>query len=328
MRKTFKQFAAIATSLGVAVGYALVGRYLFAIDSFASMGGLMTLGFLFLVPVGLGALTVFLAPRGAGKPSVPYAILMPWVGAVLFAVTVSAILGLELLICVILALPVLLGMSSIGGIISLAVLRRRAESSGRTQLPALVIFLLAPYLVVPVESLFAARDVYRTVHTQIVVEADPNTVWANIVRVRQIRPDEESLGFSHWIGVPQPLEATMDGAGVGALREGRFEEGLLFEETITEWEPGQAVAFEIDADTSAMADSALREIGGPYFDVLDARYDIEPQADGTVILHLSSTHRLTTHFNVYAGLWADFILRDFQQYVLRVVKARAEADAG
>ena len=36
-------------------------------------------------------------------------------------------------------------------------------------------------------------------------------------------------------------------------------------------------------------------------------------ADGKVLLHLSSKHRLSTRFNAYGGLWTDFIMSDLKK---------------
>ena len=65
-------------------------------------------------------------------------------------------------------------------------------------------------------------------------------------------------------------------------------------------------------------------MGGPFFDVLDGEYRIENVAPGRLLLHLRSTHRLSTTFNAYSGLWTDFILRDVQTAILEVLKRRCE----
>jgi hypothetical protein len=65
-------------------------------------------------------------------------------------------------------------------------------------------------------------------------------------------------------------------------------------------------------------------VGGRYFDVLRGTYWIEPLSDNTVVLHLSSTYRLSTRFNFYAGLWASFLMRDIQNTILAVIKQRCE----
>ena len=66
-------------------------------------------------------------------------------------------------------------------------------------------------------------------------------------------------------------------------------------------------------------------IGGRHFELLDAAYVLEPRPDGTVVLHLISTHRVSTHFNEYGGAWTELILRDLQGYLPRIVQDRAEA---
>lgn len=69
-------------------------------------------------------------------------------------------------------------------------------------------------------------------------------------------------------------------------------------------------------------------MGSRFFDVLEGEYSIEPVAPGRVILHLASTHRLSTHFNLYSGLWTDFIMRDVQESILEILKRRCEGGEG
>jgi hypothetical protein len=63
------------------------------------------------------------------------------------------------------------------------------------------------------------------------------------------------------------------------------------------------------------------------FAVESGRYRLAPLADGRVRLHLSSTHRLATHFNGYGGLWTDAIMDDIQRRILEVIKHRCETAA-
>ena len=79
-----------------------------------------------------------------------------------------------------------------------------------------------------------------------------------------------------------------------------------------------------DPDTPASADVA---VGGPFFNVGYGEFRIEPSREGGVLLHLSSRHRLTTHFNFYAGLWTDAIMLDLQRGICRIVQRRSERDA-
>jgi hypothetical protein len=133
--------------------------------------------------------------------------------------------------------------------------------------------------------------------------------------------------LSHAIGFPLPVEATLSREGVGGVRHASFEGGVVFTETVTAWEPGRRLAFDIDADPTSIPMRTLDQhvtVGGPYFDVLEGEYRIEPLAPGRVRLHLASRHRVSTHVNAYARWWTDFILGDVQRTILAAIRARAE----
>ncbi|MBF5042044.1 MULTISPECIES: hypothetical protein [Myxococcaceae] len=205
--------------------------------------------------------------------------------------------------------------------------RKRGASTGRYT----VAVLLLPFLMAPLESQVAASRQLREVDTAIDIEAPPAVVWQHIIRVRAFQPEEHRPALSHLIGFPRPVEATLSHEGVGGVRHASFERGVVFVETVTTWVPERELAFSIRADPSTIPPTALDAhvtVGGPYFDVLDGRYRIEPLGARRVRLHLSSTHRLSTHFNPYSGAWTDFVMRDVQRYILAILKDRCEREAG
>lgn len=112
------------------------------------------------------------------------------------------------------------------------------------------------------------------------------------------------------------MGATLSGQGIGAVRHASFEGGLVFVETVDEWQDRRSLGFSIVRDQSSVPPEPLGAIGGPLFDMLDGRYEIEPISDRRVILHLSRAHRLTTRFNWYAGLWTEPIMSELQQVIL------------
>ena len=129
------------------------------------------------------------------------------------------------------------------------------------------------------------------------------------------------------IGFPRPLEAKLVGDGVGAVRYATFEKGVLFIETINEWDSPHRLSFSIRADTEHIPPTTFDEhviIGGKYFDVLTGTYWIEKIGDNNVILHLSSSQRLSTRFNFYSHLWTDYLMADLQNYILGIIKKRCE----
>lgn len=284
----------------------------------------MSFGFLGFVPLALGALTVFFTPRGF-RASYSYSFFTPWLTSGIFLIT-AGILSLEATICLIMASPIFLGMSSLGGILMCWFLRQveRLRMGGKVKNYLIAVLLIAPYLISPMESQFPAQDSVREVNTQITINASAQKIWQNIIRVPVIQSEEQGFSISYLLGIPRPVEATLSYEGVGGVRNASYANGLRFIEVITEWQPLQTLRFTIKADTNAVLNTPFAQIGGKYFDVLDAAYTLEPTANGAIILHLTSHERLTTHFNGYGGWWTDFLMRDLQDYILRIVKGRAE----
>jgi hypothetical protein len=67
-------------------------------------------------------------------------------------------------------------------------------------------------------------------------------------------------------------------------------------------------------------------IGGKYFDVLEGSYKIDKLGQTKNWVTLSCTYRVTTNLNFYSKLWADFILDDFNEMILEVIKKRSETN--
>ncbi|HEX2206077.1 MAG TPA: hypothetical protein VHG93_00225 [Longimicrobium sp.] len=305
------------TLLG-AVAYGLLARLAFSES--LPIAEPMTFAFIFLVPLAVGYLAVAGAPPEERRAF--RAILVPLATAFMVLVTVLAV-GVEGLICVVMMTPVFLVMSLLGGMLALIV---RSIRNRRMRVSAGVLVLVLPFAAGPVEQQIPQLQSRRIVENRIRINADPQTVWGQIIRVPAIRPHEYRTTFIHRIGFPRPIEATLSHEGVGGVREASFERGVLFRETVIDWVPQKRLSFTIAVDSipTRTLDQHVT-VGGEYFDVLDGTYEIVPLSADEVELRLWSTHRLSTHFNAYASLWTDFVMRQIQGNILEVVRDRAEA---
>jgi hypothetical protein len=232
----------------------------------------------------------------------------------------SFVLFWEGIICMTMLLPVALAMSIVGGALGGVC----AQRFGKT--PMLCVAIL-PFVVAAGEQWAGPAFEVREVATSIAIQAPRATVWREIERVAPIGVEEQRFSWSQKIGFPRPLEATLSGTGVGAVRHATFAGGVLFIETVTLWEPERRLGFDIRADTVNIPPHTLDEhvtIGGRYFDALHGEYRIEERPEGGIVLHLASQHRLSTTFNFYARLWTDAVMRDIQENILYVIRNRCE----
>jgi hypothetical protein len=317
-----------AVALGV--GYGLFARVTFGLhwsvlEGFFSAVSVM---FLFVVPFVLGALTIRNASR-LGSTSWITWVFRPWWACLLLAVTFGA-LAWEGAICLVIAAPIYLVMSSLGGIVAglhdRNARRRRMEDSRSL----FGVVLALPFLLSPLEQSLTERTERRVVDTSVRIDADADTVFRNLAEVREIQSNEQRDGFLQRIGIPRPLEATLSYPGVGAIRDARFVEGIRFRETVTRFEPGRSLAFTIAVDPASIAPGTLDEhvrVGGRFFDAEYGEFQIDPLPSGGVMLHLRSRHRVATHFNFYARLWTDAIMSDLQRGICTIIRNRSERDA-
>ena len=308
---------------GVLVGalYGLACQFVLKTESLKDVFGIMTMGFVFVLPVCLGAITVYFASDSA-RSSWAYRILMPWATASL-CLLLAMITGLEGTICLIMTIPIYIPLASLGGI--LAGIFFSVVDSNRMNSFALGALLFMPFIVSGIEERYPLEDLTKQVNTSIVIDNSQAVVWGQITRIPKITEPQNS--FFYTMGFPRPVEATLSHEGIGGIREAKFEKGLMFLETITEWDNEKKLTFTIKSEPANTPLTTLDShvvVGGRYFDTLLGEYEIEKINEKQVRLHLFSRYRLSTRFNFYAEIWSDFLMRDIQENILRVIKSRSE----
>ena len=294
------------------------------IPDLASTDLIISISFLAVVPFAMGYLGVhqYLRNTKRENPLWYHWLFLPW-ASVLLMLTGAFVFALEGIICILMASPIMLVSSILGGIAARLVwgrFKRRA--------PGTLSAFALPLLLLIVESQIPSPYQIRTVQTEILIHAPAAIIWTNIKSVRAIRPSELPTSWVTRIGFPKPIAATLSHGGTGGVRQATFTGGLVFTETVNQWNPEQDLRFSIHANTGSIPKSTLDEhvtIGGAYFDVLDGEYRLEPRPDGT-LLHLTSRERLSTHINPYAGVWTDAVMRAIQQQILKVIRARCESE--
>src|SRR5262245_35369022 len=306
---------ASVSGMVLGVVYGSLARWSLAEQGMPGWFETMTISFIWLIPFVMGFLTV----RPHPKPSLLYRLLAPWIPITLW-VAASWAVGWEGAICIVMALPILLIMGSLGGLLG-GWMRLRPAPAG--------VLALIPWLLAPIENRWHPGPTIREVQSSITIAAPADVVWRNAIEVPAIQASEARPALFTTIGFPRPIAATLTGSGVGAVRHARFAGGVLFVETVTDWVPERRLSFTIQAQTDSIPPSTLDQhvtIGGEYFDVLIGTYELEASGEGIRLL-LTSTHRLSTRFNFYSGLWSDALMQRIQRNILAVLKRRCETEA-
>ncbi|MGX5816686.1 SRPBCC family protein [Chitinophaga lutea] len=307
--------------IGAPLLFALAAWYIFDEGS-GGWVSLMALSFIVGMPYAVGALLVALLPEEK-LVSRRYAVCYPWIplGVFLFITLLAEWEGWA---CWIMVMPLFMIAASLGGLAARYI--RRHNKSGKTYIS---LILLLPFLTGPLEQQLDKLPARYEAYTYIDIHAPKEKIWSNVTRVREIREEQDKGWFTRALGFPRPLYAELNFEGKGGFRKAVFDRGLVFDETVLEYEHQKKMRFSIKANPHEIPAATLDEhivVGGEFFDVLDGTYELEQLPGGGYRLHLYSHFKLSTTFNFYASWWAGWIMKDIQHNILQVIRHRAEQE--
>src|SRR5262245_30132050 len=109
-------------SVGIAVIYGILARVSFGMWRDTALTRQLSWGFLTLVPLAIGGLSVFFAPEDK-RYDYDYALKASFTSSLIFLVIAIAVV-FEVFICILMAAPIFFIVSVIGGLIMCFVLRQ------------------------------------------------------------------------------------------------------------------------------------------------------------------------------------------------------------
>lgn len=300
---------------GAAVGIAL--RLIFTWDYDEAFNA-MTGAFVYLVPVVVGVVTVSLAYREKPR-SLRYCFSAAAVANALFILGTFTIL-IEGLICVILAGPLFAGFGGVAGLLTGLVFKWRDPRR-----PGMYSIVALPLLVAPLEQPLPLTDTIHTVKHSTVIAAPAEKIWPHLLSTPRIEPNELDDAWMYRIGVPLPHSAKTTQADEKLVREIEMGRGIRFSLVSDDWQDGKFIHWRFVFTEKSVPKRALDDhvtIGGPHFDLIDARYAMEPVQGGTR-LSVAMRYRVSTRFNWYANWVAATLVRNFEEHALAFYAQRA-----
>ena len=310
----------IGIILGVLYGISI--RVFLEFSDVFNFGSLVTISFMFLVPIAIGYIRIYFECKLYKSMSYKQMAVKAWQPIFVFLL-VSVVTLLEGSICVAMALPAFMLFASIGGVLAGFVHRKLEKESKKVVMSVALI----PLILSPLEVNFLKLSQTYEVKNSIVINAPIDVVWRQLANVSYIAEGEFPMSFSQLIGIPRPLQADMDAQGVGAVRTSKWQKNIVFKEVITDWQPNKQMLYQFDIDPNLIPDNALDKhvkLGGEYFSPLYGGYYLAGTVNGQTVLTLKTTVEDNTNFTIYSRLWGEFIFQDFHNSLLKLMKSRAE----
>jgi hypothetical protein len=279
----------------------------------------MMSSFTLLVPILVGAVTVYMAER-AGRRSWSYYFFAAAAANALFVIG-TMVIRVEGLICAVLAVPLFGLVGGLGGILMGAVCRWT-----RWPRPAIYSFAALPLLPGGLEQNLARPQDIRSVERVRTISASPEAIWTHLTVAKDIRSDEIGSAWMYRIGVPLPLSAVTVLADGTQVRHIMMGKGIRFDQIAAGWQPNRRVRWTYRFANDSFPPGALDDhvrIGGRYFDVIDTEYVLRKVNAGTE-LRVTMRYRVSTAFNWFTRPIAEFLVGNFEEAALRFYAIRAE----
>ncbi|WP_108789252.1 hypothetical protein [Erythrobacter sp. Alg231-14] len=320
------QHPSVRVSAAVAVAglYALLCYAL--VESVLGGLGLISVVFAILQPAIISAFVAYIGDPMYRRTR-SYYLLVP-TALTVGMIVVAAFFLQEGVICIAMLSPLWLVSGTTGTYILTKVRKRPQSRDEDVAVFQASAWLLVPLIMIPVEQSIPLPTAEYTVTRSIDVDAKPENVWELMQSVPDLSPEEGRWNLSQdVIGVPRPVEASLEGQGVDSVRRAQWGEGIMFEEHVTTWSPEKEIAWDFVFPQSDAWDFTDRHLhpDSDYMRIETGGYTLEQLGPERVRLTLHTTYKARTALNAYASLWGEFFLGDIQSNILAAIADRAEA---
>ena len=228
--------------------------------------------------------------------------------------------AMEGLICIAMATPFVLLFTWLGTVIGHTLITKAPDN---TPISLFILISIIPPMSF-IEKEFAPT--LSSVTTSIEINADPNRVWKNIVEFPQL---DEPNEFIFKTGIAYPINASIEGTGVGAIRHCNFSTGS-FVEPITIWDEPNLLKFDVLQQPTPMKELSIWDINAPhlhdYFVSKQGQFKLTQLANGNTLVEGTTWYYNDIKPAFYWQIWSDPIIHKIHNRVLEHIKINSELE--
>jgi len=230
------------------------------------------------------------------------------------------VFAIEGVICVAMAAPFGLLLTWVGSLIGYAIINKTPNNA-----PTAMLILIG---IIPTMGFIEkdSKPTLTSVVTSIEINADPNTVWKNVVEFPQL---DEPTELIFKTGIAYPINAKIEGTGVGAVRHCNFTTGS-FVEPITVWDEPRLLKFDVVEQPAPMKELSFWDIDAPhlhdYFVSKQGQFKLTVLPNGKTLLEGTTWYYHNIKPTFYWQLWSDHIIHKIHDRVLTHIKKNAESE--
>jgi hypothetical protein len=164
----------------------------------------------------------------------------------------------------------------------------------------------------------------RSVATSVEINASAKQVWKNVIAFTQLKDPTE---FIFKTGIAYPINATIDGHGVGAVRHCNFSTGS-FVEPITVWDEPRLLKFSVAEQPEPLKELSFYDIHPNhlhgYWVSKQGQFKLIQLSNGHILLEGTTWYVNKIKPAFYWTIWSDYIVHKIHQRVLQHIKEQTE----
>lgn len=272
--------------------------------------------FIYLAPIAVSAFTVYLAER-RGRQSWKYYLVAGALSNVLFVLGTLLIM-IEGLICTIVIVPLFAIIGAFAGLLMGLACRLTQWSKQTTYCLAMLPIVVG---VLPQGEL---QSRVQSIERSTLIPAHREAVWAQIMNIEGIQPDEVGSAIAFRIGVPTPRAAQTAGTAFPSVRRITMGKQVYFDQVPIAYREHEYIRWRQHFYADSFPPGSFDQhvvMGGPHFDLDEVEYSLR-EAPGGTHLTLKMRYRVSTHFNWYADGVARLLLGNLQEHLLDLYRKR------
>jgi len=228
------------------------------------------------------------------------------------------IFAIEGLICILMAAPFALLLTWVGSLIGHVLVTKNPRHSINS--------IILTIILIPLTA-FTEKDFIpatKPVKTKVLIHSTKEIVWNNVISFPKLNQPSELL-FK--MGISYPVESTIKGQGVGAVRYCTFNTGE-FVEPITEWKENEILQFDVIEQPVPLREISFWDINAPhlhdYFVSKKGQFKITELENGAIELEGTTWYYHNIKPDFYWRLWSDYIIHKIHLRVLHHIKEVSE----
>ena len=268
--------------------------------------------------MGLVSVLIYAGPQSRSFGSCLLVAILPiaFAGLCIFA------LAMEGVICLIMAAPIALVLSLMGGAVGYLI---AGNHSAPIRPPVMLLVLISVPFTMGMEKQADEAPPLLAVTSSLIIDAPPDQVWPHVVSFSPIPPARD------WVlhtGVAYPTQARIDGHGVGAVRHCIFTTGE-FVEPIEVWDENQLLRFSVAQQPEPMEEMSpyphlkTTHLDG-YFLSHEGELRLTALPGGRTLLEGTTWYTDRIWPSAYWQLWSNLLIHHIHLRVLHHIKNLSE----